>query len=58
MAAARGSSLRLRLASADGTLPRVVAAADGCGFPVRDVSVDQATLETVFIELTGRALRE
>jgi len=49
---------RLHVATPDGTLAKVIAAADRCGFPLVDVSVDQATLETAFINLTGRALRE
>jgi ABC-2 type transport system ATP-binding protein len=51
-------SLHVHLASADGSLPKVIATADRCGFALAGVSVDEATLETVFINLTGRALRE
>jgi ABC-2 type transport system ATP-binding protein len=51
-------ALRVHLESADGSLPKVIAAADRCGFALADVSVDEPTLETVFINLTGRALRE
>jgi len=40
----------------DGLLPRVVAAAGAAG--VRDVSLQGSTLEAVFINLTGRDLRE
>jgi len=43
---------------ADGLLPRLIQLAEGNGFPVRDVSVDEPTLETVFITLTGKELRE
>ena len=32
--------------------------AESNGFPVRDVSVNEPTLETVFITLTGKELRE
>ena len=53
-----GGSLHVHLPTADGSLAEVIAAADRCGFPLRDVSIDEATLETVFINLTGRALRE
>jgi ABC-2 type transport system ATP-binding protein len=42
----------------DGLLTRLIQAAESSGFPVRDVSVDEPTLETVFIELTGKELRE
>ncbi len=39
-------------------LPRVVSAAEDAGFPVLDLSVTEPTLETVFINLTGKELRE
>ncbi|MGZ8639134.1 MAG: ATP-binding cassette domain-containing protein, partial [Actinomycetota bacterium] len=37
----------------DGLLARLIQAAESNGFPVRDVSVAEPTLETVFITLTG-----
>lgn len=48
--------IRIVAGSRDGMLQRVVEAAHG--FSLKDVSVSDPTLETVFIELTGRALRE
>jgi ABC-2 type transport system ATP-binding protein len=36
----------------------VVGAAESGGIPVLDVSVAEPTLETVFINLTGKELRE
>jgi len=50
--------LRVRLGEADGALAEVVGAAARAGFLVRSLSLEQATLETVFINLTGKALRE
>ncbi|HJX08751.1 MAG TPA: ATP-binding cassette domain-containing protein, partial [Actinomycetota bacterium] len=44
--------------STDGLLPRLIQRSEAGGFPVRDVSVTEPTLETVFIELTGKELRE
>ena len=41
-----------------GTVPRVVAEAEAHGFRVSDISVSEPTLETVFITLTGKELRE
>ena len=41
-----------------GVLPRVIAAAETGGFRLTDVSVSEPTLETVFINLTGKDLRE
>jgi len=39
-------------------LARLIQHAEAAGFPVRDVSVDEPSLETVFINLTGKELRE
>ncbi len=41
-----------------GLLPQVVTVAEGAGFDVVDVSVSETTLETVFISLTGKGLRD
>jgi ABC-2 type transport system ATP-binding protein len=41
---------------ADGLLPRVVTVAQPYG--LRDLSATEPTLETVFINLTGRELRD
>ena len=38
--------------------PRVVARAEAGGFTVTDLSVTEPTLEAVFINLTGKDLRE
>ena len=48
--------LRILASGEDGTVPRVIGAADG--FEVRDVTTSEASLETVFIRMTGRELRE
>jgi ABC-2 type transport system ATP-binding protein len=42
----------------EGLLSRLIQRAEAEGFGVRDVSVDEPTLETVFINLTGKELRE
>ena len=39
-------------------LAQVVSTAEGAGFAVLDLSVAEPSLETVFIQLTGKALRE
>jgi ABC-2 type transport system ATP-binding protein len=41
-----------------GLLPRVVDAAEQAGIVVNDLSVSETTLETVFIALTGKELRD
>jgi ABC-2 type transport system ATP-binding protein len=51
-------TVRLLMQGTEGVLPQVVTAAERGGFTVTDLSVSETTLETVFIELTGRELRE
>jgi ABC-2 type transport system ATP-binding protein len=41
-----------------GMLPRILTAAEGAGVDVEDLSVAEPTLETVFISLTGKELRD
>ena len=48
--------LRVMAAGREGLLPRIVEAA--APYALRDVSVSEPTLETVFIHLTGKALRD
>jgi ABC-2 type transport system ATP-binding protein len=50
--------LELHVTGADGLVPRIVLAAEHAGFELVDVSVAEPTLETVFINLTGRELRD
>jgi ABC-2 type transport system ATP-binding protein len=51
-------TVQLTATGADGLLPRVLARAEAGGARVRDLSIDVPTLETVFINLTGKDLRE
>jgi ABC-2 type transport system ATP-binding protein len=48
--------LRVIAASSDGLLPEIVQAA--AHFGLRDLAITEPSLETVFIQLTGRDLRE
>jgi len=50
--------VQLAVDRADGVLPAVVTAAETGGFRISDVSLTEPTLESVFINLTGRDLRE
>ena len=52
------TGVELHVKGQDRLLPRVVSAAEEAGFPVLDLSVTEPTLETVFINLTGKELRE
>jgi len=52
------TTVHLTVRGADGFLPRVIQVAEAGGFAIKDISVDQPTLETVFINLTGKDLRE
>jgi ABC-2 type transport system ATP-binding protein len=51
-------SVQLAVRGTDRVLLRVIAAADDAGFVVRDVQVAPPSLETVFINLTGKELRD
>lgn len=48
----------LFMKEASGALPQVVMAAERGGFRVSDLSVAEPTLENVFIQLTGKELRD
>jgi ABC-2 type transport system ATP-binding protein len=50
--------VELHVKGAERIIPSVVGAAENAGFELADVSVTEPTLETVFINLTGRELRE
>ncbi|WP_280721598.1 ATP-binding cassette domain-containing protein [Kitasatospora sp. MAA4] len=53
-----GVELQVKGGGANRLLPRVLSAAEAGGFAVADLSVAEATLETVFISLTGKELRD
>ena len=50
--------VELQVHGADRLVPRVVEAAEAAGFSLADLSVAEPTLETVFIGLTGKELRD
>jgi ABC-2 type transport system ATP-binding protein len=50
--------VELHLRGSDRLVPRVVEAAESGGFSLADLSVAEPTLETVFIGLTGKDLRD
>jgi ABC-2 type transport system ATP-binding protein len=52
------AGLELHVRGADRLLARAVAAAEEGGFSIEDLSVAEPTLETVFINLTGKELRD
>jgi ABC-2 type transport system ATP-binding protein len=54
----KDGTVRLGVKGAKGVLPAVVQAAERGGFDVTDLSITEPTLETVFIDLTGKDLRE
>jgi ABC-2 type transport system ATP-binding protein len=51
-------AVNLYLKGVIGVIPKVVDAAEAAGFRVTDLSSTEPTLETVFITLTGKDLRE
>ena len=52
------SAVRVHVKGASSVLPQVVTAAERRGYKVSDLSVAEPTLETVFINLTGKELRD
>jgi ABC-2 type transport system ATP-binding protein len=50
--------VRVALRGSNGVLPRIVGHVEEGGFHITDLSIAEPTLEAVFIELTGRELRE
>jgi len=50
--------VELHVKAAERLVPRVVGAAESGGFEVVDLSVSEPSLETVFISLTGKELRD
>jgi ABC-2 type transport system ATP-binding protein len=51
-------SVSVMVKGSKGLLPRIVDFAEEGGFTVTDLSINEPTLETVFIELTGSDLRD
>jgi ABC-2 type transport system ATP-binding protein len=54
----RDDSVVLTVNGEQAVFPAVVAAAVGAGIGLRDVRVEEPSLETVFIRLTGKELRD
>jgi ABC-2 type transport system ATP-binding protein len=52
------STVQLHVKGTSGILPKVVALAEQGGFNITDLSVAEPSLETVFINLTGKELRD
>ena len=50
--------MQLSVRGADGILPQVISVADRDGFDITDLSIAKPTLETVFISMTGKDLRD
>jgi ABC-2 type transport system ATP-binding protein len=51
-------TIRIHVQGAAGILPPIVTVAERNGFAVHDLSVSEPTLENVFINLTGKELRD
>jgi len=52
------NTIQLHIKGTAGVLPRIVAVAEQGGFNITDLSVAEPSLETVFINLTGKELRD
>jgi ABC-2 type transport system ATP-binding protein len=57
-ATVKAGKVMVSVATHEGVLPEVIAAATAAGFTVYDLSIHDPTLEDVFIELTGKDLRD
>jgi ABC-2 type transport system ATP-binding protein len=57
-ARALDGSVSVMVRGSKGVLPRITNYAEERGYTVTDLSINEPTLETVFIELTGKDLRE
>ncbi len=57
-ASADDGEVVLNVDSAEATLPRVLSQASELGLSVRNIEIREPNLETVFLHLTGRALRD
>jgi ABC-2 type transport system ATP-binding protein len=55
---ANDGKVRLHRKGTDGLVPAIVQAAESVGATLRDLSISKPTLETVFINLTGKELRD
>jgi len=51
-------NVELSTSGATGVLPAVLSASEAAGFAVRDLRIAEPSLETVFIRLTGKELRD
>jgi len=54
----RDGHIELQVHGSDGILPEVMSTAERGGYKVTDLSIAEPTLETVFITLTGKDLRD
>lgn len=52
------TTIQLHVKGTTGVLPRVVNVAEQEGYHIKDLSIAEPTLETVFINLTGKELRD
>jgi ABC-2 type transport system ATP-binding protein len=53
-----GDAVQLTFTGTSGALPAIVGVAERAGVAVTDLAVSEPNLETVFLNLTGRELRE
>jgi ABC-type multidrug transport system ATPase subunit len=54
----QGDSWEIPTSDPKALLPRLLEAAEGAGLPYKQIHVRRATLEDVFLNLTGRSLRD
>jgi ABC-2 type transport system ATP-binding protein len=52
------NAIKLHVKGTTSVLPRIISLAEQGGFNITDLSISEPTLETVFIQLTGKELRD
>ena len=53
-----GATLRAQVDNVSAELPALIQRAEAAGFRIQDIEVRSPSLQSVFIHLTGRELRE
>jgi ABC-2 type transport system ATP-binding protein len=56
--AVQGDTLTITVDRGDTAVPQLLRALDAAGLPLRSVNVSRPTLDAVFLDLTGRSLRD
>ncbi|HZW57894.1 MAG TPA: DUF4162 domain-containing protein [Nitrososphaerales archaeon] len=53
-----GSSYRMKVVKAEAALPTIIASITARGLKIKGISYNKPTLDEVFLEVTGRSMRD